>query len=87
MQKPGYVLPGSQEAVTAGKVSGVKNEGRLCNAVDVGWVDSGSSELLVIDEAWHLISGDACPMAPPPVRLGSSPQQSCQLSVPVKMYR
>lgn len=68
VQKPGCVLPGSQEQVAASKVNGVKSEGRLCTAFEVGWVEEATAALVVLDEDWGIISGDVCPMAPPTVR-------------------
>ena len=71
VQRPGCILPGPQQPVAAAKVNGVKSEGQLCTAFDVGWTEEATAELVVLEEEWGIISGDVCPMAPPAVRCPS----------------
>lgn len=67
VQKPGCILPGTQQRVGVRKVNGVKSHGHICNAYEVGWQEDPTEEYLCIDEDWNMISGDVCPMGPPQV--------------------
>jgi hypothetical protein len=65
----GCVLPGTQQRVGAQKIKGVKSEGKICTAYEVGWLGDPTDEFLLLEESWGMISGDVCPMAPPAVRM------------------
>jgi tRNA-binding EMAP/Myf-like protein len=81
VQKAGCVLPGSQQRVGHQKIKGIKSEGKICNAYEVGWVGEPTDELLLLQESWGIISGDICPMAPPSVC--SIPFQQLPSTLPV----
>lgn len=67
VQKAGCILPGTQQRVGQQKIKGIKSEGKICSAYDVGWLGKPTEELLLLEESWGVISGDICPMAPPSV--------------------
>lgn len=67
LQKPGCVIPGTQQRVGNRKVNGVKSQGHICNAYEVGWQEDPTQDYLCIAEDWNMISGDVCPMGPPQV--------------------
>ena len=67
MQKAGCILPGSQQRVGQQRIKGIKSEGKICSAYDVGWLGEPTEDLLLLEESWGVISGDICPMAPPSV--------------------
>ena len=80
LQKPGCTLPGPQTKVSVKKTLGVKSEGHLCTAYDVGWTDNDDGEVIILEEDWNLMSGDPCPIAPPQVcsTIFPSGSWSCQ---------